>query len=139
VLRLRQAGTTDACRRANEAVLAHGHHCITLSGHRMNVIELACFVGLPSIVALAFLIGTPIPLSLALFIGLGSAVVSLLIIILTSFVYRLFRRRLPDKSPVFVWAVIAVLLSGSIALWLRLHPIEHKRPSNTAQHTATSP
>jgi len=32
----RASGATDACRRANEAVLAHGHHSRRVSAERGN-------------------------------------------------------------------------------------------------------
>jgi len=101
----------------------------------MNIIEFACFVGLPSTVASLFLIGTPGSFRLALAIGFGSAVVSLILVALSGFGHRLFRRRLPQRAPAAIWAVVAVLLSASIALFFRLHPLEQKRPPNNAMHT----
>jgi FlaA1/EpsC-like NDP-sugar epimerase len=96
----------------------------------MNIFEFAAFVGLPSIVALVCLIGMPGCVPIAIGVGFGSAVVSLVVVILSGFVYRLFRGRLPQRAPVPIWAVLAVLLSASAALYLRLHPMEHKSPPN---------
>jgi phosphoglycerol transferase MdoB-like AlkP superfamily enzyme len=92
----------------------------------MNIIEFGCFVGLPSLVAFVFLIGTTKSFQLAIGIGFGSALISLFIVILLGFIYRLFQRRLPQKSPVFIWGIFAVLLSASFALFCRLHHIEPK-------------
>jgi amino acid transporter len=92
----------------------------------MNIIEFACFVGLPSLVAFAFLIGTPKSFQLAIGIGFCSALISLFIVILSGLIYRLFQKRLPQKSPVFIWGILAVLLSAGIALFCRLHHIEPK-------------
>ena len=108
----------------------------------MNVIELAYFIGLPSIVALVLLLGTPNPkpVPLAVTIGFGSAIASFLVATLSALVYRLFRRRWPQKTPVLIWAVVAVLLSASIGFYLRLHPMVHKSPPNTAlEPTPTAP
>jgi hypothetical protein len=102
----------------------------------MNIVEVACFVGLPSIVALVFLIGMPGCVPLAVSIGFGSAIVSLVVVIISGLVYRLFRGRLPQGAPVPIWATIAVLLSASLALYVRLHPLEHKHPPNKSEPTA---
>jgi hypothetical protein len=99
----------------------------------MNIIEFACFAGLPSIVAFLFLIETPDSFRLAIAIGLGSAFVSLFTVFLFGFIYRLFRRRLPERAPVPIWAGIAVLLSASLALYLRLHVLDHKSPPNKSR------
>jgi hypothetical protein len=108
----------------------------------MNVVELACFIGLPAIVAFGFLIGTPNPkpVPLAITIGLASAVIALLISFFSGLVFRLFKRRRLQKAPVLIWAVVAVLLSASVGCYLRFHPMVHKSPPNTAlEPTPTAP
>jgi len=87
----------------------------------MNIIELTCFLGLPSMIALVFLLGTPGSIRYSVFIGAGSALASLLIVILYSYGYRLLKRRPLETAPVPMWALIAVLLSAGIALYFRLH------------------
>jgi hypothetical protein len=87
----------------------------------MNIIEFACFVGLPAVVAFVFLFGIPEHFQLSLLIGGGSAFVSLVVVVLFSFLYRLFRGRPIQKVHVPLWAVLAVLMSVSIALYFRMH------------------
>jgi hypothetical protein len=85
----------------------------------MNIFEFACFVGLPSIVAFGILIGVQHAFRLSLAIGAGSAFVSLFAVILFSYVYRLLRRRRLEKAHVAIWAVLAVILSASVALYFK--------------------
>jgi len=96
----------------------------------MNVIELIYFIGLPAIVAFAFVYPLPRPFALAVTIGLCGAVVSFLAVALFSFLYRLFRGRLPEKAAVPLWAVIAVLISATVSIYLRMHHNALHHPLN---------
>jgi len=87
----------------------------------MNIFELACFIGLPSVVAFVLLIGVPHAFRLSLAIGTGSAFVSLLSVILFGYIYRLSRERRLQRSPAPIWAVLAVILSTAVALYFRFH------------------
>jgi len=87
----------------------------------MNIFEFAIFVGLPSIVAFIFLLGTPDSFGRAAAIGSGSAFVSLFAVILYSFLFRRLRGRPIQRAHVPIWAVVAILLSGSLALYFRSH------------------
>jgi hypothetical protein len=98
----------------------------------MTFIELACFLGLPTVVALLILLGMPEFISLAFLIGAGSAFASLLIVLLLGFAYRLVRGRLPEQSPVRLWATLAILLSASSAVYCRIHPLKRQHPSKPA-------
>ena len=101
----------------------------------MNIFEFACFVGLPSIVAFGLLFGLPQAIRLSLAIGAGSAFVSLFAVILFSYLYRLSRRRRLEKAHVPIWAVLAIVLSASVALYCRIQHLKRENAPN-AQHTA---
>jgi Co/Zn/Cd efflux system component len=87
----------------------------------MNIIEFACFVGLPSVVAFVFLFGVQKHFQFSIGIGFGSAIISLLVVVLFSFFYRLVRGRHIQKNAVLVWAVLALLISASMAIFIRMH------------------
>ena len=95
----------------------------------MNIIEFACFVGLPWIIAFVLLVGVQDAFPLSLAIGAASAFVSLFAVILFSYIYRLLRRRRLEKAHVAIWAVLAVILSASVALYFRIHHSPNKRPT----------
>jgi hypothetical protein len=87
----------------------------------MNIFEMAMFIGFPSVVAFIFLIGKTGSFSIAIAIGFGSSFVSLLILVLFSFIYKHMRGRHFQKNPVLVWAVLAALMSAGIAFYCRMH------------------
>ena len=63
----------------------------------------------------------PHSIGLALTIGFGSAIVSLLAVVLFGFLYRLLHGRPIRRAYFPLWALLAVLMSASFALYFRAH------------------
>jgi putative Ca2+/H+ antiporter (TMEM165/GDT1 family) len=74
----------------------------------------------------------PDAVGLAVCIGFGSAVISLLAVVLLSFLSRRLRGRGLQRAQAPLWAVLAVVISGSFALYLRMHDSTPKNPSARA-------
>jgi hypothetical protein len=87
----------------------------------MNIFEMAFFIGFALCCGIFSLLGMRGSTRLAITIGFGSAFISLLTVVLFSFLYRLFSRRHLQKVHVPLWAVLAVLMSASFALYFRAH------------------
>jgi hypothetical protein len=97
----------------------------------MTLIELIFFVGALSIAPFLCLFGMPHHFTISVLIGFWSGIASLLIVVLFSHAYRLLRRRPLKNAHTTIWAVLALLISVSVALYIRVQHIDHESPPNT--------
>jgi hypothetical protein len=106
----------------------------------MTLIEFIFFVGALSVPPFVCLFGMPHHFALSVIIGFWSGIASLLVGYLYSHAYRLLRKRPLQNAPVAICGVLALLVSVSVALYVREQHFAHKSPPNTAlEPTPTAP